>query len=292
MSWRFPDWLSKSLDDPDLPLRLFLVFLVILCPTHGRIVDLIKVEVVVLAAVGLLVPWLTSRWEYWTLFAALFVVNLVYSFEHSANHYFLTLYTCLALAVMAYRRSRGERPRINVPRALLIVTFGFAGLHKLLSDYFMSGRLLASYFLKGRTFQRPLELIYDDFPETIQAYRAQLDALSENASVVATSLPISVPSPGFDVLCTVLAVSIAIAELAVLGMLVWNRTFYAKWFPYVLVGFVWGTYLFRNELTFFSLLCILSLLGMTQATRLGRALLAGSAVVLLALSLNEVYLRL
>jgi hypothetical protein len=33
-------------------------------------------------------------------------------------------------------------------------------------------------------------------------------------------------------------------------------------------------------------------MGLTQAARLSRFLLAGSAVVLLALSLNEIYLRL
>ena len=155
MKWRFPDWLTESLDDPEMPLRLFLVFLLIFCPTHGRIVDLIKVEVVALAAIGVLVPWLVRRWEYWGLFTALFAVNLVYSFEHSANHYFLTLYTCMALAVMSYLRNRGDAVRINLPRALLIITFGFATLHKFLSEYFTSGRLLASYFLKGRTLQRP-----------------------------------------------------------------------------------------------------------------------------------------
>jgi hypothetical protein len=292
MKWRFPDWLTKSLDDPEMPMRLFLVFLLIFCPTHGRIVDLIKVEVVALAAVGVLVPWLVRRWEYWGLFTALFAVNLVYSFEHSANHYFLTLYTCMALAVTTYVQGRGETPRINLPRALLIITFGFATLHKFLSEYFTSGRLLASYFLKGRTLQRPLELVYEGFPETIQAYRAQLDYISGHASVAATSVPITVPTPHFDTLCTWLALSIGIAELIVFGMLAWNKTFYSKWFPYVLVSFVWGTYLFRNELTFFSLLCILGLMGLTQAGRLSRFLLAGSAALLLALSLNEIYLRL
>jgi hypothetical protein len=292
MKWRSPDWLNKSLDDPNLALRLFLVFLLIFCPTHGRIVDLIKVEVVALAATGLLLPWLVRRWEYWALFSVLFSVNLVFSFQHSANHYFLALYTCLALTVITYVQGQGDTPRINLPRALLIITFGFATLHKFLSEYFMSGRLLASYFLKGRTFQRPLELIYEGFPETIQAYRAQLDHISGHATAAASSVPITVPTPDFDTLCTALAVGIGIAELAVFGMLAWKRTFYSRWFPYVLVGFVWGTYLFRNELTFFSLLCILGLMGLTQASRLSRFLLAGSAVILLSLSLNEIYLRL
>jgi hypothetical protein len=291
MKWQSPDWLKKSLDDPDLPLRLFLVFLLIFCPTHGRIVDLIKVEVVALAATGLLLPRLVRRWEYWALFSALLSVNLVYSFQHSANHYFLALYVCMALTVITYLEGLGDTVRINLPRALLIITFGFATLHKFLSEYFMSGRLLASYFLKGRTFQRPLELIYEGFPETIHAYRAQLDHISGHATTAASSIPITVPAH-FDTLCTALAMGIGIAELTVFGMLASKRAFYSQWFPYVLVGFVWGTYLFRNELTFFSLLCILGLMGLTQASRLGRFLLAGSAVVLLSLSLNEIYLRL
>ena len=189
-------------------------------------------------------------------------------------------------------QGQGDTPRINLPRALLIITFGFATLHKFLSEYFMSGRLLASYFLKGRTFQRPLELIYEGFPETIQAYRAQLDHISGHATAAVSSVAITVPTPDFDALCAALAIGIGIAELAVFGMLAWKRTFYSRWFPYVLVGFVWGTYLFRNELTFFSLLCILGLMGLTQASRLSRFLLAGSAVILLSLSLNEIYLRL
>lgn len=291
MTWRSPDWLNNSLDDQNLPMRLFLVFLLIFCPTHGRIVDLVKVEVVALAATGLLLPRLVRRWEYWALFSALFSVNLVYSFQHSANHYFLALYVCMALTVITYLEGRGDSVRINLPRALLIITFGFATLHKFLSEYFMSGRLLASYFLKGRTFQRPLELIYEGFPETILAYRAQLDHISGHATTAASSFPITVP-PQFDTLCTSLAVGIGVAELAVFGMLAWKKAFYSQWFPYVLVGFVWGTYLFRNELTFFSLLCILGLMGLTQASRLSRFLLAGSAVVLLSLSLNEIYLRL
>lgn len=292
MKYRFPDWLARSLDDPEMPKRLFLVFLLVLCPTHGRIMDLIKVEVVVLAAFGILTPWLVRRWEYWALFSALFAVDLRHSFEHAANHYFLTLYTCLALTVMTYLQGRGQVPRINLPRGLLIITFGFAGLHKVISEYFMSGRLLASYFLRGKTFRQPLEWMYPDFSSVVSSYRAQLDVIAEQAATTTTSVPITVPSPDFKELCIALALSIGIGELLVFGMLAIHRTFYSKVAPFVLVGFIWGTFLFRNELTFFSILCILGLMSMTQAGRTARLLLAVSASTMLALSLNEVHVRL
>ena len=292
MKLRFPDWLSRSLDDPEMPQRLFLVFLLVLCPTHGRITDLISVEIVVLATFGLLVPRLVRRWEYWVVLAALLTVNLWYSFQHAANHYFLTIYTCLALAAITWLQSRGQAPRINLPRALLIITFGFAGFHKVISEYFMSGRLLASYFLRGKTFRRPLEWIYPDFSSVVSSYRSQLDTIAEQASTTVTSVPITVPSPNFSNLCVSLALGIGVGELLVFGMLAWNRAFYSKPAPFVLLAFIWGTFLFRNELTFFSILCILSLMSLTQAGRVARLLFAASASTLLALSLNEVYLRL
>ena len=275
-----------------MPLRLFLVFLLVLCPTHGRIMDFIKVGVVVLAAFGILIPRLTRRWEYWALFSVLLAVNLGDSFRHAANHYFLTLYTCIALMASTYLRSQERAPRINLPRALLVITFGFAGFHKIISEYFMSGRLLASYFLRGKTFRQPLDWIYPDFPAVVSSYRSQLDAIAEQAATTATTLPITVPSSGFSTLCMALALGIGLGELLVFGMLAINRTFYSKAAPFVLVGFIWGTFLFRNELTFFSILCILGLMSMKQAGHLARILLAVSASTMLALSLNDVSVRL
>ena len=323
MKLPFPNTLRPVLDHPELPVRLFLVYLIVLCPTHGRIIPLIKFELVTLCIAGIIVHSLPRRWEFWGVVSTLLVINLRYNFRHSANHYFLTLYPCTILAVVAFRRQHGELPAFNMVRVLLTITFGFAALHKLLSIHFMSGRLLASYFLRGKTFRQPLDWLYPNYQETAANYQASLDKLGGDPTLMSVGVPIDIPEPSFIGLCVALTASIGVLELVMFGLMLSRRAFYSSWFPFAMLAFVWGTFLFRNELTFFALLCILTLLaagssaetetpsaesessgdertqrpgpsdppGRSTRRLAGRLLLAGSSVVFLALSLNRIYLR-
>jgi hypothetical protein len=210
-----------------------------------------------LAIAGLLVRELTSGYRFWLLLLVGLSLNVIWNYADAANHYYLTLYAAGFFAIEKYRQRHNTEPAINLPRGLLLIVFGFATLQKLWTPYFRSGRLLADYFLRGSSLQGALALF---FPGHDQAVLAYLDVHAELAGIPpahALALPIAAPGESFLLLCQILVITIAVLEGVVFLYLLIDKLFNHFTFPLLMLAFVWGTFIFRDEYTFFALICFL-----------------------------------
>jgi hypothetical protein len=273
----------QGLASRELLTRMYLVYVILLLSTHTQLSSGPRIMGGLIAVVGLLMPGILRFPYYWLLFATALAGDLYTNYSGVANHYWLTVYTTLYFAVDAWRQERGEALAFNLPRALLIVTFGFATFHKLASSYFMSGRLLGQYFMGGHALYIPLSWIYPGLESSVQSYhdaKVQVDAAPIFDGY---ALPFDLPGEHFALLCATLTVSIAILELVIVAVLVIRPSFQSAVLPAALIAFVWGTFTVRGEYTFFSLVMLLTLLARPSLEPIWRLLLYGSLAIFMAL---------
>lgn len=281
-SWKVP-----ALSVERLMPTLFLIYLMALCTTHSRVETSVSVVICFLSFVGLMVPTLTSRAVYWWWIGVILTSNLYFSYPFAANHYFLTIYTAFFFALATYIKERGLTESLNLPRTLLAIVFGFATLQKFLSPFFLSGRLLASYFLRGSSLSYTLSFLYPDYDQHIDIYNDSFDRIADEALLGQPSLAFDVPAPSFILVCQGLAYVIVATELLVFVAIVYNKSFYHKAFPALMLAFLWGTFMFRPEYFFFSLVCMFVLLARKDLRWRWKALLIGSIGVFLSLGLSD-----
>ncbi len=278
----------KPLSNKDLLYYVVLFYLISLCATHGGVVTAVRVLVLLTSILALIFPVLIKRSMYWLSIAIIFSTNLIPNYANAANHYYLTLYTLLFISLLAYRNEIGSGLKINISRVLLVITFGFATFHKILSGYFLSGRLLADYALKGSSFFNTFSFIYGDkWEQTVQAYRDSSAELASNTHLGAMNFPIDIPGDSFIQICQILALSVILIELIIFLSLLINKSFNSRFLPYLLLSFLWGTMLIRNEYSFFSLVCILFLFSKPDLKPILKLLFILSIGIFLAFDMSS-----
>ncbi len=266
------------------------VYLVVLVATHDGISNVVRFGVAFLSLFAIVVPPVTRWPAYWLAVTLLLAADLLYSYAHAANHYYLTIYALAILALETYRRSRGDELAFNLPRALLIVVFGLAILQKAISPYFLSGRLMADYVLTGGTLYWPLAWIYEGLDGATRAFEHQFDLISSDPALVGSQLPIELPMAGFSLLVRGAAVSILLFEVGLFLALAWHRAFKHRLMPLLMLLFLWGTFLVRPEFSFFALLGILFMCARPDLNLRWTALFVVSIVLFLALEVSELTL--
>jgi len=273
--------------DGALPNVLFLSYVLILAATHDGVIEPVRAWVTLIVLAGLLLPALAESWRYWFSLAFTLSLNLVPYYAYAANHYWLTVYVTVCFALQKYRAEQGRAPSLNVPRGLLAIVFGFATLQKLLSSYFMSGRLLAYYFMSGSSMYDPLRWLFAGHARRVEAYLDAQTQISNATPLGGLSVSLPAPPEGFLLLCQSIALSIVVAEFVVFAFLVVDRLFDSAFFPPLMLGFVWGTAAFRPEWAFFALVCILVFLARPQLSPWWKLLIVLSAVTLLAFEVPD-----
>lgn len=259
------------------PRIIFALYLIAVCATHSRIENELKLLLCIFGFSGIVFRNLLQQSSYWFFIFFLLAVNLYFNFMHSANHFYLLTYTSLALAVQSYLDFKKAESKLNLSRSLLIITFFLAGFHKLYSANFLSGRLLATYFLKGGSFTGVVNMLFPGFSsDAISDYRSTFQELKNTVLIHDYSLSLNYFNPDFILFCKTLSIIIIIFEIIVFLFFAIKKLHYSKWSGLMVLLFVWGTFLFRNEFGFFSIICILFLLS--------RPKLAGTYKILLSLS--------
>ena len=263
------------------------VYLVVLVATHGGITDPVRFGVAFLSLFAIVVPAVTRWPAYWLAVTLLLAADLLYSYAHTANHYYLTIYTLAILTLETYRRARGCELAFNLSRALLIVVFGLAILQKAISPYFLSGRLMADYILTGGSLYWPLAWIYPGHDGAMQAFEHQFDLISSDPALVGTQLPIELPMAGFSLLVRGAAVSILLFEIGLFLALAWHRAFKHPLMPLFMLLFLWGTFFVRPEFSFFALIGILFMCARPDLNLRWTGVFVVSIVLFLALEVSE-----
>lgn len=256
--------------------RLLALYLVSFAVTHDGVLDVSRLGLCLAAAAALVaVPGGPVPRGAWVVAAALLVLNLALTWFQSANHTFLTTAVVLLMAT--------QRAGVGLPatafRCLLVMVLAFAVVQKLLSANFMSGRLLAFFVLQGDILPGPLSWIWPELPGAVAANRANLEAARSLAADTPIDLPLIVPGEGLAAAARVMSWLAVAAEASIAALAVFARR-HERVFHVVLLGFVAGTYLLRNENHFLALMC---LIGLGSARRFDRLVETGyvAAVVLL-----------
>ena len=238
---------------------LSLLYLIVFSITHAGLFLPLRVAVCSLAIVALVFPAVRTRPVYWLVHGALFLLGLFFTYSYSSNHYYLAMYLSFYLALIMWDKpARGTD--FNFCRYLLVVVFVFATLHKVASPYFMSGRMLADYVLSESSLNPGVGWLFEDLEEEKRVYQQAKEDI--NYQLVLSSISESRLSPLPATIAyrmRAFSMAILVVEALVVLLLLWNRSFRHPDFPLLILAFVWGTYLFRNEYSFFALICILAL---------------------------------
>lgn len=278
----------QSLSSEKVGKYLMVVYVLILCTTHGGVATGVRFWASLFCLGALIMPTLLDRSLFWFVLGFTLSLNLLVNYAFAANHYWLTVYTVALFTIVAYRNEQGVPLSMNLPRALLIIVFGFATLHKILSSYFVSGRLLGDYILGGSSLTSTFSWFFEGHEEAIQAYWDTTSDVASSTMLEGVSMSLSLPGEQFALVCQVIALTIVVAELAMFGVLVFKKAFDHPVMPVLMLGFVWGTFLFRNEYSFFALLCFLFFLSKPQMKLHWRLLVLLSMATFLAFSVGEV----
>jgi hypothetical protein len=271
--------------------KLFLLYLLVLCFTHGEFHIYIKVFLGTICIIGILIPEISSKLILWISIGLALIYNLYFSYSYSSNHYFLATYTVLAIIIDLVKSRTSSQLHVNPYRTLLIITFGLATLQKIINPYFLSGRLMASYILGGGSFYQALSLVNPNHEKLVYSYydTATLAKAEPFINEVA-GLPITMPGENFVIICIALSVLIIVAELLMFFLTAIPKYFYHRKFAWAVLPFVWLTFTFRQEYSFFALLLILFLLSVDMIKRIPNVALKSSIFLLLFLDLTNKYL--
>jgi hypothetical protein len=279
---------ADGLSAPQAQRRLFLLYLLVMFATHSSILTGVRVWGSVFVIVALMLPELASRSAYWQVLSFTMALDLFIHYPSQANHYWLSLYIAFFFAIATYREEQDTPLAFNVPRALLVAVFAFATLQKVMTPYFTSGRLLANYFLRGTSLTMPLAQIFNSHPDAVQAYLDAFGEISASTLLAGTAVPLTLPGPAFITICIALTAGIIFIEGAVFLALATNKSFEHPALPLLMIAFVWGTYFFRGECSFFALLCYLFFLSQPRMAPVWKALLLLSMAGFLALDAANV----
>ena len=266
--------------------RLFLLYILVICFTHAEIHLYIKVFLGILCLIGIFITRISSQSFFWTIIAAVLIFNLLFSYSYSSNHNFLTTYTALAILIGSFKSKSGLTPAINPYRSLIFITFGLAALQKMLSPYFLTGKLIATYILGGGSFYHLLSFFNPSHKELIDSHYETMLLVKQQPLVEDfTGLPISLPGENFMVVCIVISVLIITSELLLFVLAIFNKWFYNARFAWIILGFVWITFTFRQEYSFFALIFILYLFSKGEIKKVPDIILKSSVFILLVLDL-------
>lgn len=230
---------------------LFAIYTLSLAATYPLATDFTRLWTGFLAVAGLANQALFFRKAYWLSMLLALALNLVYRYEIAANHYFLTAYVAALFAVWT---APGGARLVKFGGKLLALVMAFAVVGKLLSTHFLKGNLVGEVFLSG-SLTGPLRLVWPEISVSVQHYLVNFEAAKATPPGAALALAASVPGTAFAWFCQATAISIIAME----GAVAW--AFAARWKheAVLLVMFLGGTYFFREEHHFLSLLTLLGL---------------------------------
>ncbi len=276
----------RVLEEKGFKEKLFLVWLICILATHN-VIQGVQVPAFLICIVGIFNIKITRYYLYWLILGYVLSLNQIENYFHSANHYWLLIYTTFGIGLFKYLKSI-DKYNFNVFRYLLIVVFGFATFYKIKSSFFRSGRLFTDYILDGAVLPYSLSFLFGE------EFHTSIDAFATNNAILANQFPVNgqnidliLPDPSFVLLIQGLTISVIIVELLIFIAFITPKIFYSKHFPFVIVLFVWSTFLMRNEYGFFSLLCLLSLFARPNMFRPYKVAMVATIAIFLAFEISD-----
>ena len=248
--------LLKRYKKQEFILLFFFVFLIVSTLNPYRLEYFVKFLILPVSIVAVVFPNLLKEWKIWLLTSIFLVLNLYFNYLHTSNHLFITTYfSWIVTLILISKDDLHDSLRIS-SKYLLVLVMGMGTIHKITSPEFYSGSFMSFEFLLGLRYFFPIILLWPNFNSYIEANRSvYTEIFNKNFD---EEIIYNVVSPGAEFFIFLKMLSfftIFYEAILTFSLLIYPR--YRRLTHILLISFIWFTYIYTNENSFFSMLCIL-----------------------------------
>ncbi|MEM9444170.1 MAG: hypothetical protein AAGA18_02345 [Verrucomicrobiota bacterium] len=207
-----------------------------------------------------------NKW-YWILLAFLFLPQLIFEYDISANHVFLLFFICLGLGTIRWEPPKDQKTALKkLALYLMFVVLFFASLQKLFSSYYLSGSLLMDYILKGTSLSSLGTHFYPNWETLVEKNLASFLFLKgvQTEGIQATYYPLF---PNMKSWLNGLAWLGLLLEAIIVFLLPIRSSFAVLFKGFLLLIMVLGVYALRDEAAFMAIMCSLAFMVMKDESR-------------------------
>ena len=249
----------KRYKNQDFILLLFFVFLIVSTLNPYRLEHFVKFLIFPVSLAVIIFPFLMRKWAAWLLISVFLTLNLYFNYLHTSNHLFIATYFSWIVTLVLISKDDFTEALRSSSKYLLVLVMGMAVIHKITSPEFYSGSFMSYEFLFGLRYFSPIILLWPNFDNYISQNQSGLGEIFNTNFDGENSVSIVYPDEEFFVFTKILSYfTIFYEAVVVLFLVIYPR--YKRLTHILLLSFIWFTYIYTNENSFFSMLCILGYL--------------------------------
>ena len=251
--------LFKRYHDQNFILLLFFVFLIVSTLNPYRLEYFVKFLILPVSIAVIAFPFLMKKWAAWLLISVFLTLNLYFNYLHTSNHLFIATYFSWIVTLVLISKDDFCEALRSSSKYLLILVMGMAVIHKITSPEFYSGSFMSYEFLFGLRYFFPIIMLWPNFDNYISQNQSGLGEIFNKNFSGESSVSFVYPDEEFFVFTKGLSfITIFYEAVVVLFLVIYPR--YKRLAHILLLSFIWFTYIYTNENSFFSMLCILGYL--------------------------------
>ncbi len=248
--------LLKRYKNQEFIFFLFFVFLIVSTLNPYRLEYFVKLIILPVSIAVVIFPFLLKEWKIWLIISISLVLNLYFNYLHTSNHLFVaTYFSWIVTLILISKDNLHDSLRIS-SKYLLALVLGMATIHKFTSQDFYSGSFMSYEFLLGLRRFFPIVFLWPNFNSYIEENRSIVTEILNKYFDEDISQNIVSPGEEFFVFTKIFSfLTIFYEAIITLFLIIYPR--YKRLTHILLISFVWFTYIYTNENSFFSMLCIL-----------------------------------
>ena len=248
--------LLKRYKKQEFIFLLFFVFLIVSTLNPYRLEYFVKFLILPISIVVVVFPILLKEWKIWLLTSIFLVLNQYFNYLHTSNHLFIaTYFSWIVTLILISKDDFHDSLRIS-SKYLLALVMGMGTIHKITSQEFYSGNFMSFEFLLGLRSFFPIILLWPNFNIYIEENRSIFTEIFNKNFDEEMIHNIVSPGEEFFIFLKMLSfLTIFYEAIVTLFLLIYPR--YRRLTHILLISFIWFTYIYTNENSFFSMLCIL-----------------------------------
>lgn len=248
--------LLKRYKTQEFILLLFFIFLIVSTLNPYRLEYFVKFLLLPVSIAALIIPGLLKNRVIWLLTSVCLSLNLYFNFLHTSNHLFIATYFSWIVTLILISKDDFQDALRVTSKYLLVVVMGMALIHKITSQEFYNGSFMSFELLLGLRVFFPIILIWPNFNGYIGENQSVLTEIFTQRFDEENIYNVVSPGEEFFIFAKILTfLTIFYETIVTLFLLIYP--IYKRLTHILLITFIWFTYIYTNENSFFSMLCIL-----------------------------------
>ena len=261
---------------------LFFVFLIVSVLNPYRLEYFVKFLILPISIVILVFPNLLKEWIIWLLTSIFLALNLYFNYLHTSNHLFIATYFSWIVTLILISKDDFEEALRISSKYLLVLVMGMALIHKITSPEFYSGNFISYEYLLGLRSFFPIMLLWPNFNIYIEENRSIFAEIVSKNFDDENVYTVVYPGEEFFIFTKILSyLTIFYEAIVTIFLLIYPR--YRRLTHILLISFIWFTYIYTNENSFFSMLCILGYVISYEDQKKFRALYILTIILMLSM---------